>query len=93
VSAARKKSAGEREKLYRPRDVLERAGISRQVLYQYSTMGLIEEARTTRSGHRLYDEDVFVRLRIIKHLNETGYTLRDIKDIFFKQKTKRKAGS
>ena len=46
-------------------------------------MGLIKEAKTTAAGYRLYPESVFTRLSIIRTLNETGYTLRDIKDTFF----------
>ena len=62
---------------------MKQSGLSRQVLYQYTAMGLIKEAETTRAGYRLYPESVFRHLKIIRTLNETGYTLRDIKDIFF----------
>lgn len=63
-------------------EVMKRAGVSRQVLYQYTAMGLIKEIATTEAGYRLYPESVFRNLKIIKALNERGYTLRDIKDIF-----------
>ncbi len=63
-------------------EVMKRTGLSRQVLYQYTAMGLIKEIATTEAGYRLYPESVFRNLKIIRSLNEHGYTLRDIKDIF-----------
>jgi hypothetical protein len=67
-------------------EVIKRSGISRQVLYQYTAMGLVEEAQRTKHGHRLYDEEVFQRLHIIRELNASGYPLKDIKEIFFSDK-------
>jgi DNA-binding transcriptional MerR regulator len=67
-------------------EVMARSGLSRQVLYQYTAMGLIQEAETTAAGHRLYPERVLEDLRLIRLLNETGYALRDIKEIFFRRR-------
>lgn len=64
-------------------EVMERSGLSRQVLYQYTAMGLIREAHTTPAGYRLYPESALRHLEIVKELKETGYTLRDIKELFF----------
>ncbi len=66
------------------------SGRSRQVIYQYTTMGLIREARTTPSGQRLYDEGVVRKLKVIKDLNDSGYTLRAIKDVFFRDSASRR---
>ncbi|RMG09076.1 MAG: MerR family transcriptional regulator [Planctomycetota bacterium] len=63
-------------------ELMKRSGLSRQVLYQYTTMGLIREAAQTRAGYRLYPVETLRRLEIIRSLNEMGYTLRDIKEIF-----------
>ena len=81
----------ESETLYPTGQVMKRAGLSRQVLYQYTAMGLIKEASTNRAGHRLYHEDVFNHLKIIRALNERGYTLREIKEIFFSQRSEAEA--
>lgn len=70
--------------LFKTGEVIKRSGVTRQMLYTYATMGLIEESRKTPTGHKLYDEGVFRRLKLIHDLHESGYTLRDIKDIFFK---------
>ena len=75
----RKKDDG----LFSTGEVMKRSGLSRQVLYQYTAMGLIKEAETTRAGYRRYPPSVFAHLAIIRALNDSGYTLRDIKDIFF----------
>lgn len=60
-----------------------RAGVSRQVIHEYTLLGLIRPARRTAGGHRLYDEGVLQRLRLIRDLVKSGYTLRDIRTTFF----------
>jgi len=72
-----------RKRLWKTGEVVRRSGFSRQVIYAYTTMGLLEEAQKTPSDHKLYDDSVFVRLKLIHDLHESGYTLRDIKQIFF----------
>ena len=74
---------GER-KLLKSGEVVKRSGVTRQTLYMYATMGLIEESKKTPTGHKLYDESIFQRLKLIHDLQDSGYTLRDIRDIFFK---------
>ena len=69
--------------LFRSGEVIKRSGVSRQILYQYTAMGLVEEAQRTENGHRLYGHDIFDRLRLIRELNNSGYALKDIKEIFF----------
>ena len=64
-------------------DVAERAGVSRQVVHEYTLLGLIEPAQRTAGGHRLYDPAVVRRLRLIRELVKSGYTLRDIRTTFF----------
>jgi len=70
--------------LLRTAEVLERTGITHQVLYRYMTLGLIDAARTTDTGVRLFHPDVVRLIEIVKSLNQSGYSLRDMKDIFFK---------
>jgi DNA-binding transcriptional MerR regulator len=66
-------------------EVTERTGLSRQVLYQYTAMGLIHAAGATPAGQRLYPPRVLDHLRVIKVLKESGYPLKEIKEIFFKR--------
>src|SRR5262245_7607362 len=72
--------APERRKLYKIGELIERSGISRQTLHNYTMLGLIEPARRTPSGHRLYDESAFDLLERIKELRQTK-TLLEIKDL------------
>ena len=66
------------------KDILRETGITHQVLYRYVTMGLIQEAETGQGGHRMFTPETVGAIKLIQRLNQSGYTLRDIKDIFFK---------
>lgn len=76
-----------REKLYKIGEVMQYTGLSRQTIHNYTLAGLIQEARRTVSGHRLYDEAAFDRLEQIKVLQGKNYTLFQIKKILEQQKT------
>lgn len=77
-----------REKLYKIGEVMQYSGLSRQTIHNYTLAGLIQEARRTVSGHRLYDESVFDRLEQIKILQTKNYTLFQIKKILEQKNTK-----
>ena len=79
------------EEHIRAGDVLKRAGISHQVLYRYVTQGLIQEAGQTKGGQRLYHPRVVYLIERIQGLSNSGYSLRDIKAIFFKVKRVKRA--
>ena len=64
------------------KELLEKTGISRQVLQQYLTMGLLKEEERTDGGHRIFGEDAVKRIELIKQMNQSGYTLRDIREVF-----------
>ena len=70
-----------REKLFKIGEVMQYTGLSRQTVHNYTLTGLIQEARRTASGHRLYDEAVFDRLEEIKTLQSKNYTLMQIKKL------------
>jgi DNA-binding transcriptional MerR regulator len=74
-----------REKLYKIGEIMQYSGLSRQTIHNYTVAGLIQEARRTVSGHRLYDESVFDRLEQIKTLQSKNYTLVQIKKILEQQ--------
>ena len=67
-------------KLYKIGEVMRYAGLSRQMVHNYTVIGLIHEADRTPSGHRLYGEDVFERLRRIRSLQKE-MTLQEIKGL------------
>jgi len=68
------------EKLYKIGELMERSGLSRQTLHNYTMLGLIRAAKRTPSGHRLYAEDVFDTLDRIKELRGR-HTLLKIKEM------------
>jgi len=79
-------SNGERtfaeEELLKTRDILEKTGISRQMLQQYIVMGLVKEKEKTKGGHRRFGRETIKKIKIIQQLNRSGYTLRDIRESF-----------
>ena len=67
-------------KLYKTGEIMAHTGISRQTLHNYTLFGLIREEERTPSGHRLYAEEVFIRLAKINDLKEK-LSLREIKEM------------
>jgi DNA-binding transcriptional MerR regulator len=60
----------------------EKAGVSRQSLQYYLMVGLLEPTEVTPTGRRLFDHKAIERIRLVKRLNESGYPLRAIRDLF-----------
>ena len=58
------------------------AGISRQSLQYYLMLGLIGPTERTPTGRRLFDEKAVERIKLIKRLNQSGYPLRAIRELF-----------
>ncbi len=63
------------------------AGISRQTLQYYLMVGLLEPTEVTQTGRRLFDHKSVERIKLIKKLNESGYPLRAIRDLFMEGRT------
>jgi len=59
-----------------------KAGISRQSLQYYIMVGLLEPTEVTPTGRRLFDEKGIGRIKLIKKLNDSGYPLRAIRELF-----------
>jgi DNA-binding transcriptional MerR regulator len=78
-------------RLYKIGELIERSGISRQTLHNYTMLGLIEPARRTPSGHRLYDDAALVRLEKVKKLRATK-TLLEIRDLLAARGRSRRSG-
>jgi DNA-binding transcriptional MerR regulator len=66
-------------KLFKIGEVMQYSGLSRQTVHNYTIWGLISEAERTASGHRLYGEEVFERLRRVEALKKDGHTLQEIR--------------
>jgi DNA-binding transcriptional MerR regulator len=59
-----------------------KAGISRQSLQYYLMIGLIRPTEVTPTDRRLFDERAIERIKLINKLNESGYPLRAIRELF-----------
>jgi len=64
-----------------------KAGISRQSLQYYVMVGLVEPTEVTASGRRLFNDKSIERIRLIKKLNDSGYPLRAIRELFLEGRT------
>lgn len=65
--------------MYRTGEITHFTGISRQTLHIYTQIGLIQEAKRSASGQRLFDESVFSSLEKIKQYQSRKLTLVQIK--------------
>jgi MerR family mercuric resistance operon transcriptional regulator len=59
-----------------------KAGISRQSLQYYLMVGLLEATEVTPTGRRMFDKKSIERIKLIKKLNDSGYPLRAIRELF-----------
>jgi len=64
-----------------------KAGISRQSLQYYLMVGLLEPTEVTPTGRRMFDQKAIERIKIIKKLNDSGYPLRAIRELFMEGRT------
>lgn len=62
------------------------AGVSTQTLEYYIMLGLIEPITAPGSRRRSFDESLVKRIRLIRELNDSGYTLRDIRLTYLRNK-------
>jgi DNA-binding transcriptional MerR regulator len=70
------------KKLLQTGAAADKAGVSRQTLQYYLMLGLLVPAKLTVSGRRMFDEKAVERIKLIKRLNESGYPLRAIRELF-----------
>ncbi len=63
-------------------EAAKKAGISRQSLQYYLMVGLMEPTEITPTGRRLFDQKSIERIKLIKKLNDSGYPLRAIRELF-----------
>jgi len=58
------------------------AGVTKRTIEYYILLGLIEPIREKGRIARFFDDALVRRIRLIRRLNETGYTLRDIRQTY-----------
>jgi len=62
--------------------VAQRAGIATSVIRYYEMIGLLP-VPTRLNGRRRYDTSAVQRLRVIGHAQQSGFTLGEIRELFF----------
>jgi DNA-binding transcriptional MerR regulator len=66
-------------KRYKVGEIMRHTGLSRQTIHNYTMLGLLKPVERTESGHRLYDESVFDRIKKIE-LMKLHRTLQEVKE-------------
>ena len=72
-------------KLLRISQAAQAAGVSKQSLQYYLLVGLIEPTERSGTGQQLFNDMAIQRIRLIKQLNDSGYPLREIREIFLQR--------
>ena len=62
-------------------EVAAAAGVNRETLRYYERRGLVPAPDRSPGGHRLYDEQAVVTLRVIKAAQRLGFTLDEVADL------------
>jgi len=71
-------------------DLVRLTGVKESVIRQYVLLGLIRPVARTESGRLRFDEKTVRLVKLIKELNRSGYTLREIREIFLERWWKRR---
>jgi len=82
TSPAKGKSDKPDESLMRIGEAAKAAGVSRQTIEYYIMLGLIEPIRGESARSRFFDAKLIRRIRLIRRLNESGYTLQSIRETY-----------
>ena len=59
-----------------------RAEVSRQSVQYYIMIGLVEPTQVKPTGRRMFDQKAIDRIKLIRRLNQSGYPLRAIRELF-----------
>ena len=62
-------------------EVAAKASVSTDALRYYEHEGLLAPASKSEGGYRLYTTDVLRRVHFIKHAQQCGFTLSEIRDL------------
>jgi len=61
--------------------IAQRAGIGPETIRYYERIGLLEEPRRNRAGHRIYEPADLTRLVFIRRAQDLGFSLEDIREL------------
>ncbi|MGN1406194.1 MAG: MerR family transcriptional regulator, partial [Erysipelotrichaceae bacterium] len=63
------------------KEITQNYGVSRRMLQRYEKLNLIHSTERNKYGHLYYDEEMIHRIIIIRFLQQTGFTLPQIKEM------------
>jgi len=62
------------------------AGVSKQTIEYYIMLGLLQPIRRPDRRGRFFDARLVRRIRVIRRLNESGYTLQAIRETYLRSR-------
>ncbi len=74
------------KELMRISKVAAASGVSSQTVEYYIMLGLIDPIRRPHTRGRFFDDSHVKRIRLIRQLNESGYTLRSIRETYLRDR-------
>ena len=60
------------------------ADVPKQTIEYYVMLGLITPITPAGTRRRFFDDDLVKRIRLIRELNDSGYTLREIRQTWLR---------
>ncbi len=76
----------EPEKAMKIGEAARSADVSAQTIEYYIMLGLITPITAPGSRRRSFDEKTVKRIRLIRELNDSGYTLREIRTTWLRKR-------
>jgi len=61
--------------------VAKQAGVNLETIRYYENEGVLPKPPRTNSGYRIFSDDSIKQLRFIKHAQELGFSLKEIKEL------------
>jgi len=62
-------------------ELAKQSHVNRETLRYYEKQGLLPQPPRLRSGYRLFPEDSVRQVRFIKHAQELGFSLKEVKEL------------
>ena len=86
-NSVRNRIVMDKEELLPIGEAAKKAGVSCQSLQYYIMVGLLQPTAISPTGRRRFDRRAVDRIRLIKRLNDSGYPLREIRELFMEGRT------
>jgi len=77
---------GNAKKLMKLSEAAAAAGVPKQTIEYYVMLGLVNPIIPAGTRRRFFDDKLVKRIRLIRELNDTGYTLREIRTTWLKNR-------